>query len=114
MAVVRRASDRRLRRCEAPGWRGGRQAVLAGQAQGIDGFTVRMVTLGPEGTTPRRGMSGERVLLVLSGEVILMDGDGATSILSSGDAALLSPGERHHVAAASEGGAALLSVEGQR
>ena len=113
MAVIRRAAGRRLRRCDGPGWRRARGSVIAGQADGLGRLTVRFLTLGPDGRSARSSIGVERVLVLLSGRMMLMDSDGATYTMEEGDAAILAPGERHHFAALSPGGIRLLSVEGQ-
>ena len=95
MALLRRASDIRSRRPDGPGWKEVRERLLVGPAQGCDGFTVRIISLKPDGSTSRMERSGTRMVLLLEGEVLLMDGDGALSKLSTGDVAVIRPGERH-------------------
>lgn len=95
MALIRRASDIRSKRPDGPGWKETRERLLAGPAQGCDRFTFRLVSLKPDGSTPRMQRNGTRTVLLLEGEVLLMDGDGALSKLSTGDVAVIRPGERH-------------------
>ena len=114
MALLRRASDIRSRRPDGLGWKEARERLLAGPAQGCNGFTVRIISLKPDGSTPRTERNGTRTVLLLEGEVLLMDGDGALSKLSSGDVAVIRPGERHQLTNQFSTNAVLLQVDDQR
>jgi quercetin dioxygenase-like cupin family protein len=96
MARVRRASEIRTRRPDGPGWTAAGERLLAGQAQGCGAFTVRVISLKSGGRTPRIERPGMRLVLVLAGEVLFMDGDGNLSMLGAGDVLIVDPRERHH------------------
>lgn len=114
MALIRRASDIRSRRPDGPGWKETRERLLAGPAQGCDGFTVRTISLKPDGSTPRMELKGTRTVLLLEGDILLMDGDGALSKLSSGDVAVIRPGERHQFINQFPAIARMVQVDDQR
>ena len=114
MALIRKAREIASRRPDGPGWKEARERLLAGPAQGCDRFTVRTLSLGPGGATPRTERPGSRLLQVLLGEVLLMDGDGGLTRLSTGDAAVIRPMERHHLLNESPGPARVLLVDEPR
>ncbi len=70
--------------------------ILAGPAQGCDGLTVRLLTIKPEGRLPRTEFDFQRVVTVLQGELLFMDGDGAMHMIGEGDVIIIRPYERHH------------------
>lgn len=95
MAVVRKASSIRARRETAPGFRNTLSRILAGPAQGSD-VTVRLISVKPGGRLPRRDYGFQRVVTVIQGELVFMDGDGALHTVSEGDAVIVRAHERHH------------------
>ncbi len=70
--------------------------ILAGPAQGCGGLTVRLLTVKPEGRLPRTEFDFQRVVTVLQGELLFMDGDGAVHLVGEGDVIIVRPYERHH------------------
>ena len=70
--------------------------ILAGSAQGCGGLTVRLLTIKPDGRLPRTEFDFQRVVTVLQGELIFMDGDGAMHMVGEGDVVIIRPYERHH------------------
>lgn len=111
MSRIRKAASIRARRREEVGWREAGERLLAGPAQGIGGFVLRVVTLGPGGRTPRIDLPAIRVVLVMHGEVLHMDGDGTLSTLGAGDVVIVDPGERHHFQNDSRRSAGLLLTD---
>ncbi|MBD3278175.1 MAG: cupin domain-containing protein [Candidatus Aegiribacteria sp.] len=95
MAVVRRAASIRAKRDTAPGFRNTLSRILAGPAQGSE-VTVRLISVKPGGRLPRRDYDFQRVVTVIQGELIFMDGDGAMHAVSEGDAVIVRAHERHH------------------
>jgi quercetin dioxygenase-like cupin family protein len=96
MALIRKASEIHNRRPDGPGWTAAAEKLLAGPAQGCGAFTVRVISLKPGGRTPRIDRPGMRVVLILAGEVLFMDGDGSLAKLGAGDVLMVDPRERHH------------------
>lgn len=70
--------------------------ILAGQAQGCGDLTVRLLTVKPDGRLPRTEFDFQRVVTVLQGELLFMDGDGAMHMVGEGDVVIIRPYERHH------------------
>ncbi len=70
--------------------------VLAGPAQGCGGLSVRLITIKPDGRLPRREFEFQRVVTMLQGELLFMDGDGAMHVVGEGDVIIIRPYERHH------------------
>ena len=48
------------------------------------------------GRVPRTEFSFQRVVTVLQGELLFMDGDGTTFMVREGDVIIVRPFERHH------------------
>ena len=88
MAVVRKAASIRANRDSAPGYRNTISRILAGPAQDSD-VTVRLVSVKPGGRLPRRNYGFQRVVTVIQGELLFMDGDGAVHIVAEGDAVIV-------------------------
>lgn len=70
--------------------------ILAGQAQGCGDLTVRLLTVKPDGRLPRTEFDFQRVVTVLQGELLFMDGDGAMHMVGEGDVVIIRPYERYH------------------
>ncbi len=96
MAVIRRSDEIRADRETAPGYRKVISRILAGPANGCDDITVRMVSIGPQGRLPRAEYSFQRVITVVQGELVFMDGDGTVNLVGQGDVVIVRPFERHH------------------
>jgi quercetin dioxygenase-like cupin family protein len=96
MSVIRRSGDIRADRETAPGYRNVITRVLAGPANACDDITVRMVSIGPRGRMPRTEYGFQRVVTVIQGELLFMDGDGAVHQVGQGDVIIVRPFERHH------------------
>ncbi len=79
-----------------PGYRGAISRILAGQAQGCGGLTVRLLSIKPDGRLPRTEFDFQRVVTVLQGELLFMDGDGTMHMVGEGDVVIIRPYERHH------------------
>ena len=114
MARIRRRREASRRRCEGAGWRNAYESILAGPAQGCNSVTVRKLTIDTEGATPRRDYPGARIIHLLSGTVLFMDGDGATHMLEEGDTLVIDPGERHHMVNGGSSPARLMFIELQK
>jgi|GEM_PF-467189 len=111
MARIRSRREAGWRRCEGAGWRRASQSILAGPAQGSNSVTVRKLMLDAEGATPRRNYSGMRIASILSGSILLMDGDGATHLLQEGDTVIIDPDERHHFVNGGSSPASLILID---
>lgn len=96
MAVIRRSGDIRTDREDSAGYRNVISRILAGPAQGCEGMTVRVLSLKPGGRIPRKEYGFTRVVTVIQGELVFMDGDGAVAVVSEGDVVIVRPWERHH------------------
>lgn len=96
MALVRKADSIKVKRESAPGYRNVISRILAGQAQGCGSLTVRLLTIKPDGRLPRTEFNFQQVVTVLQGELLFMDGDGATHIVREGDVIIVRAHERHH------------------
>ncbi len=70
--------------------------ILAGPAQGCGGLSIRLLTIKPDGRLPRTEFDFQRVVTVLQGELLFMDGDGAMHMVGEGDVIIVRPYERHH------------------
>jgi len=97
MALIRRAEEIRAESERGPGYRRVKTRILAGPAQDCGDITVRMLSIGPGGRLPRREYDFQRVMTVIQGELIFMDGDGAVHLLGQGDVVITRPFERHHL-----------------
>lgn len=111
MALIRRAGEIRAARETAAGYRKVVSRVLADQAQGCGDLTVRMLSIGPEGRLPREERDHLRVFVVIQGELLFMDGDGAVHLVGQGDVVVVRPMERHHFQNDSGSPARLLAAE---
>jgi quercetin dioxygenase-like cupin family protein len=96
MAIVRKSDEIRADRETGPGYRGVISRILAGNAQGLSGVTVRLLSVKEGGRIPRRDYQFRRTVFILQGELDFMDGDGALHRVGQGDVLLISPWERHH------------------
>ncbi len=95
MAVIIR--NPREIRIQEQGARGVKEALLAGPASGSNRFTVRRITLAPDGCTARTSFDRAVVYLVLSGRISLSHDNGELDLLSPGDSAILRSEEVHHL-----------------
>jgi len=93
---MRKSDSIRADRETASGYRNVISRILAGQAQGCGGLTVRLLTIKPDGKLPREEFDGQRVITVLQGELFFMDGDGTSHIVREGDVIIVRAFERHH------------------
>jgi quercetin dioxygenase-like cupin family protein len=96
MAKVILAKSVRAKRETDAGYRNITSRILAGPAQGCNNATVRVLTIRPEGRVPRREYDSQRIMTLLRGELMFMDGDGSTHMLGEGDTVIVHPHERHH------------------
>ncbi len=95
MAVVTR--NPRETRISEKGSRGVKEALLAGPASGSNRFTVRRISLDPDGCTARTSFDRATVYYVLQGRITLSHQDGELDLLSPGDTAVLHSEEVHHL-----------------
>jgi len=70
--------------------------LLAGQAEGCGDLTVRLISIKTGGRLPRKEYDFQRVVTVIQGKLLFMDGDGAMHAVSEGDVVIVRPHERHH------------------
>ncbi len=96
MALIRQAGSIRAERESRHGYRNVISRILAGSAHGCAGLTVRLLTIKPDGKLPRTEFDFQRVVTVLQGELLFMDGDGSTHMVGEGDVIIIRPYERHH------------------
>jgi len=95
MAVIARSvKDTRI---VEKGSRGIKEAILAGPASGSNKFTVRRITIEPDGRTARISSSRTEVYFVYQGRVALSHSGDELDILLQGDTAVVHPGEIHHL-----------------
>ena len=96
MALIRKAGSIRAERESGQGYRNVISRILAGSAQGCGGLTARLLTIKPEGRLPRTEFDFQRVVTVIQGELLFMDGDGAMHMIGEGDVVIIRPYETHH------------------
>jgi quercetin dioxygenase-like cupin family protein len=70
--------------------------ILAGQGQGCTDITVRLLTIQPSGKLPRIEYEFQRIVTVLQGSLLFVDGDGAAHSVAEGDVIIVRPYESHH------------------
>lgn len=95
MAVITR-NPREIRLSEK-GARGIKEALLAGPASGSNRFTVRRISLDPDGCTARTGFDRTTVYYVLQGRITLSHHEGELDLLSPGNTATVHSNEVHHL-----------------
>jgi len=96
LALIRKAASIRASRESTQGYRNVISRILAGQAQGCGDLTARLLTINSDGKLPRTEFDFQRVVTVLQGELLFMDGDGAVHVVREGDVIIIRPRERHH------------------
>jgi quercetin dioxygenase-like cupin family protein len=93
--------------------RGLREALIAGPGVGCNRFTVRRITLEPEGSTARTSFKGARVYYIVRGAVLLYHNAGGLDMLEPGSAAVIQPGEVHQLRNNGEKPVEVLEVSSQ-
>ena len=111
MANVILAKSIRAKRETDAGYRNTTSRILAGPAQGCNNATVRVLTIRPEGRIPRREYDSQRIMTLLQGELIFMDGDGSMHMLGEGDTVIVHPHERYHFQNDSSNNARIMVIE---
>ncbi|MCK4671242.1 MAG: cupin domain-containing protein [Candidatus Aegiribacteria sp.] len=111
MANVFLAKSVRAKRETGAGYRNTTSRILAGPAQGCNNATVRVLTIRPEGRVPRREFDSQRIITLLQGELIFMDGDGSMHMLGEGDTVIIHPHERYHFRNDSSKNARIMIIE---
>ncbi len=111
MANVIPAKSVRTKRETDAGYKNTTTRILAGPAQGCNSVTVRVLTIRPEGRVPRREYDCQRILTLLQGELMFMDGDGSMHMLGEGDTVIVHPYERHHFQNDSSSNARIMIIE---
>lgn len=111
MATVLLAKSIRAKREMDAGYRNTTSRIIAGPAQGCNNATVRTLTIRPEGRVPRREYDSQRIITLLEGELIFMDGDGSMHMLGEGDTVIVHPYERHHFQNDSSKNARIMIIE---
>ena len=111
MAVI--TSNPRENRIEEKGSRGIREAILAGPASGSNRFTVRRISLEPDGCTARGSFDRTVVYFVHKGRVTLSHSSGELDLLSPGDTATVHADEVHHLHNIDSSKAVLIKVAPQ-
>lgn len=92
--IVKHPREVRIEQAEA---RGLTEAVLAGPASGCNRFSIRRITIKTDGRTARTLPERGLVYFVHSGSVTLSHGQGELDHLEAGEAAVVHPGEAHHL-----------------
>ncbi len=95
MAVITR--NPKETRIVEKGARGTREALLAGPASGCNRFTVRKISIDPDGCTARRSFDRPTVYFIQDGRVTLSHNDGELDLLFPGDTVVVSADEIHHL-----------------
>ena len=72
------------------------EALLAGPASGSNRFTLKRISLKPNGCTARTTCDRATVYFIHQGRVTLSHHEGELDLLSPGDAAVIHPEEIHH------------------
>ena len=111
MANVLLAKSVRTKRMTDPGYRNTTMRILAGPAQGCNSATVKVLTIRPEGRVPRREYDSQRIMTLLQGELMFMDGDGSMHKLGEGDTVIVHPHERYHFQNDSSSNARIMIIE---
>ena len=92
--IVKKIGDVELKPVEMDGARDVSVRGVFGPADGAPTFAMRIFELAPGGHTPFHEHPFEHEILILEGPVALMSTEGPKT-LSSGDTALIMPGEKH-------------------
>ena len=79
------------------GARGTREALLAGPASGCNRYTVRRITIDPDGCTARSSFDRPVVYFIHEGRVTLSHNDGDLDLLFPGDTVVVPADEIHHL-----------------
>ncbi|MCD4707682.1 MAG: hypothetical protein K8S62_08070 [Candidatus Sabulitectum sp.] len=95
MAVITRNPREILIR--EKGGRETKEALLAGPAAGCNRFTIRRISLGPDGCTARTSFDRTTAYFIHRGRVALSHHDGELDLLSPGDTVIVHPDEAHHL-----------------
>ena len=66
-----------------------------GSADGSPMFSFRVFTLAPGGYTPYHTHAWEHINYIISGQGVLINGDGNEHPLTTGDFAFVNPDEKH-------------------
>lgn len=111
MANVFPAKSARAKRETDAGYRNTSSRILAGPAQGCNSCTVRVLTIRPEGRVPRREYDSQRIITLLQGELLFMDGDGSMHLLGESDTVIVHPHERYHLQNDSSKNARIMIIE---
>lgn len=111
MANVIPAKSLRKKREMDAGYKNVTSRIIAGPAQGCNCVTVRVLTILSEGRVPRREYDSQRILTLLQGELMFMDGDGSMHILGEGDTVIVHAFERHHFQNDSSSNARVMIIE---
>ncbi len=111
MANVIPAKSLRKKREMDAGYKNVTSRIIAGPAQGCNSITVRVLTILSEGRVPRREYDSQRILTLLQGELMFMDGDGSMHILGEGDTVIVHAFERHHFQNDSSSNARVMIIE---
>ncbi len=111
MATVLLAKSVRAKREMDAGYRNTTSRIIAGPAQGCNSVTVRILAIRPEGRVPRREYDSQRIITLLEGELLFMDGDGSMHMLGEGDTVIVHPHERHHFQNDSSKNARIMIIE---
>ncbi|MCD4848248.1 MAG: hypothetical protein K8R76_08665 [Candidatus Aegiribacteria sp.] len=111
MAKVFLAKSVRAKRETDAGYRNTTSRIIAGPAQGCNNATVRVLTIRPEGKVPRREYDSLRIITLLQGELIFMDGDGSMHMLGENDTVIVHSHERYHFQNDSSKNARIMIIE---
>ena len=111
MANIFLAKSVRTKREMDAGYKNTTSRIIAGPAQGCNSCTVRVLTIRPEGRVPRREYDSQRIITLLRGELMFMDGDGSMHMLGEGDTVIVNPHERYHFQNDSSKNASIMIIE---
>jgi quercetin dioxygenase-like cupin family protein len=96
-----------------PGWSKVVSRLLAGPRDGCNKMTIRLLTIGPGGHTPRDSSGADKLFLVQYGAGEYVDSDGFAHEIGPGDVVFVPSWELQHFQNRTESDLGLLQISGQ-
>jgi quercetin dioxygenase-like cupin family protein len=93
--IIRKLEDVTKTSVDMEGVQGITKQLVLGSDDGVPNFSFRVFTLESGGFSPHHSHDLEHLNYILSGEGVLVDGDGNANPLVAGDFAFVPPGEVH-------------------
>jgi quercetin dioxygenase-like cupin family protein len=93
--IIKKLADVPSTGVDLEGVAGISKQLVLGRADGVPNFSFRVFTLEPGGHSPHHRHDVEHLNFILSGQGALMDGQGNSNPLASGDFAFVAPQDIH-------------------